>query len=141
MKLENPAEMGLEKQELTLYPHECAFSQLAVSFNGMYEAIKAEYGTIPEEVDSFVIEKLGMRLYLVAPTLIEMNLRFRLIQSGQIDNPFAYIPYIGVESEENMEHITEEEHRQSMKRLEIFMDKEPEEMGVVLQYGKEYLNL
>ena len=141
MKLENPAEMGLEQHELTVNTQDCAFSQLAVSFNRMYKAIKAEYGSIPEEVDSFVIEKLGMRLFWVAPTLIEMNLRYRLIETEQIDNPYTYIPYIGVGSEENMEHITEEEHRASMKRLEIFMDKEPEEMGVVLQYGLDYLNL
>ena len=139
--MEHHEQMCLEKQELTFYPKECAFTQLAFSFNRMYEALKAEYGVIPEEVDSFVIEELGMRLCCVAPTLIELNLRYRLIQTGQIDNPYAYIPYIGVGSEENMVHITEEEHRQTIKRLEIFMDKEPEKMGVVLQYGFDYLNL
>ena len=132
---------GLDKQELMLNPSECGFTQFALSFNRLYEALTEKYGTIPEEVDRFVIEKVGMRLFWITPTLIEFHLRSQLLLTNQIDNPFIYLPYMGVGSEENMVHITEEEHEVAIKRVELFMDTEPEEYAAVLQYGKDYLNL
>ena len=131
---------GLDKQELMLNPSEEGFTQFALSFNRLYEALTVKYGTIPEEVDRFVIEKVGMRLF----GLLQPWLSFTCApncSNEQIDNPFIYIPYMGVGSEENMVHITEEEHKEAIKRVELFMDTEPEEYAAVLQYGKDYLNL
>lgn len=65
-------------------------------------------GALPEELDCRCIDMMGMRFSLFLSTLVEIRLRFLLLDSGSISDLFQYLSAMEVEGE--IHHISKEEH-------------------------------
>lgn len=71
--------------------------------------LEAKYGIIPETVDRECIERVGMRLNLLIPAVLEISFRSQLLEAGEIKNPLVYFPKIRIG--ENTIFISEKEHQ------------------------------